>query len=307
MNAVVLRGLISNLAPQTQVGPTDPRGLQNNFARPLRIDEIRIRTPSTGSAVDQPSAYASGSIQIRLGNVPITAGFVPVPAVTWPHVDYSAESPWAITAVPRPTFAGRYMRFSKPVYLMPKQFLSFQYVYQTVGWLTGNADVEVLAMCREVDDVRSGYTPWICSYLPPGRTEGTGNFVDVSTSVDLVNPFDDDLEVERLIGRVLYSPFAAAGVTGALTEEYFSVGPGLHVSTDQIRVRMEDHHATQIVRDSAPFKHVFDIIHRSWAINTVLPAKGFYQVVIESNLTTAVGGPLVLQPFVGMLGYRKVR
>lgn len=322
MNPVVLEGRASAINPNVIV-TLDPRSLQNKTSRPIRIDEIRVRVEwqtwlgVTGATISsQFAAYASGSMQLRIGNTPITGGvggFVALPAVTWPKVDGGAENGTVYSNVSG-DFAGWYIRFSKPVFLSPRQFISAQFVYTNIGPpptphppdLGAPPDFVITVIGREVDDAHGGYTPWLGSWRPPMHTDGTGNFIDISTSADLVNAFADDMFVERLIGRVLYNPSSTVFASPPMPEEFGGI-VGVNASTDQIRVRIEDHHATQIVRDAAPFKHVFDFVQRSWVVNSTLPSKGFYKVTVESNLAAAASAAYTLQPYVGMLGYRKVR
>jgi len=293
---VILEGSISNLAPNVGGALSDARGLQNRTDKILRIDELRFREIRNGVSPQQidPRAFYTGEAQLRIGNEPISAGLVPIPAMTWPF-NYAGEG---VVSVADSAF-GQYLRFSKPVLLAPGERISAQFRYTTRTDVE-NVDFFITAMCREAAPGVRGYMPWVTFYKPPVRTNGTGNFVDTSTESDLVNPFDKEMFVERLIGRMDIQP-------GNGDEEDANTD-GVRYAFGATRVRIEDHDAMQVVRDSTPFGVVFDFIRRSWVVNATIRSKGFFKVSIESSLNPAIAGTgTTIQPFVGMLGYREVR
>jgi len=305
---VLLEATIPGLLANFIGTPTDVRGLENRTAKILRIDEIRIRSWLTSSSNPRSTrmpAFSTGEIRLRIGNEPVTAEFSPIPAVTWPVGDFEFEIRRA-NSTPDPfqrSFSAFVMRFKKPVYLAIGQAINVQVRHQDTE---ANTFV-ITAVCREVDAIiGEEFTPWFSFYKPPAHTDGTGNFEDISTSADLVNPFGEEILVERFISRVFSGADSATtprepdrnnGTTGQFAF-YF----------DNIRVRLEAHDGTQVARDATPIGILFDMIRKSWVVNSMLPPKGFYRAAVQSIFQVQVGEtPQPVQVFIGMLGYRAVR
>jgi hypothetical protein len=278
----ILDATISTVVPNSARSPEET-ALQNRTKRTLRIDEIRFRVMRTGEDARDHRGWWTGSVQIRLGNEPITSGLVPLPAMTWPEIDAVGEY---ITADP---FAGSYLRFSKPVHIHPGESLAlkFQTIATSSAAVPPSTDLGITVICREAKPNDRSYLPWISFYKAPLRAIGE-NAVDMSTEADLLNPFDSDLFVERLVGRIDGDDDPDVAHAHSFTG---------------VKVRIEDHDSIQIVRDLTPFGVVFDYVKRSWMINSTLRSRGFYKVVLESNMahTWLDTGS---QPFIGMLGYR---
>jgi hypothetical protein len=250
-------------------------------------------------------AFSTGEIRLRIGNEPITAEFCPIPAVTWPVGDFEFELRLA-GSTPDPfqrSFSAYVMRFKKPVYLAIGQAINVQVRHRD----TVASTFVITAVCREVESIiGEAFTPWFSFYTPPAHTDGTGNFEDISTSADLVNPFGDEILVERLISRVFFGSDTA---TSPIEPDRNASGNGQFAFYfDNIRVRLDMHDATQVARDATPIGILFDMIRKSWVVNSMLPPKGFYRAAIQSNfqVQAVTGTPQPVQVFLGMLGYRKV-
>jgi hypothetical protein len=285
---VILQGVTPAVAADVISAPLDARGLQNRTDKIVRIDEIRFRP----SDLD---VFGYANVQLRLGNEPITAGFVPLPAMTWPVGDFANEYGQSFGS-------GFYARFSKPVYLAPGERITAQWSHSLAG---RSPSLAITVICQDAGVMLDrGFVPWFSFYKPPARADGTGDFEDTSTEANLSNPFDDSILVERLIGRT----FAGAETILQPDQSTNPLGE-FGIAFDGLRIRIEDQDAIQIVRDGTPFGLVFDFVRKSWIVNSTLRAKGFYRVSLQSNFSTEYGngGNAPTQSFVGMLGYRKVR
>lgn len=304
---VILEGIIPTQLANVVGSPQDFRGLQNRTDHTLRIDELRFqigRATQTDGAATRDGAFTS-EVQLRIGNEPVTADFVPLQAVTWP-IDFRYEMP-SFTAFPTDVeTTGHVIRLQKPVHLDPGEAISVQWRHAA----TTAQRFMLTVPCRESNPHDGkGFTPWLADWKPPARTDGTGNFIDESTEADLVNPFDDHMMIERLIGRLWWGTLASGTLLEIGRQQGGSVDEQPQLPFDAIRVKMEDHESTQIVRDATPFGVIFEFIRKSWMINANLPPKGFFRVSLESLLATQVvsGTARPIQAFVGMLGYRAVR
>ena len=302
----ILQGQIATQAANIIGSPTDFRGLQNRTDKRLRIDEIRfqiVRADRVGVGRLTPTADGAftSRIQLRIGNTPITADLVPVPSMTWPidHFIEDANGLTGFTSVQQ----GYYLRFSKPVHIEPGEAIMVRWLHTA----TTAQRLTVTAICREANPADGqGFIPWITKWIPTVHTDGTGNFIDESTPADLVNPFDDTILVERLIGRLWWGSMASGNLREIGKENPPAIDQQPILPFDTFRVKAEDHEGTQIVRDATPFGVVFEFIRKSWAVNATLAPKGFYRVTLEARLATQVvdGTPQPITPFIGMLGYR---
>lgn len=305
---VILQNEIASLAANAVGSPSDFRGLQNRTDRVIRIEELRFmqtRSTLSGSGwIATRDGFPTSEVQLRLGNEPITADFVPLPAMTWPH-DFLHEGGWGVSGGTADALGGYYLRFSKPVLLNPKQFIGVQYRHAA----TTSQRLVVTALCRPTDSVTQHFMPWIAKWTPPARTDGVANYVDGSTEADLVNPFDSEMLIERFIGRVFHGTLAGSTLKEIGQQAGAAVDNQGQLLFDSLRVRLDDHKGTQIVRDATPFGIVFEAIRKSWVVNTQIDSKGFYRMTLESKLATQIvsGTPAPVQAYIGMLGYRPVR
>lgn len=283
---VVLEATIPSIAANTIGSPLDARSLQNKTSKLLRIEEIRFPKADT-------SDRFSMSAQLRIGNEPVTNGFVPIAAMTWQIADIDALTSQNVPA--------RHLFFSKPVLLAPGQTLNVQ-----VRHSAGAQSQEVVAICTPVDFARPSFMPWITHFQPTPRVDGGGNFDESSTESDLVNPFDQEMIVERLIGRLFYENGTNPG--RPLEVDAFTSPAGqLGLAFDGVRVIIEDHEASEIVRDATPFGVVFEFSRKTWIVNAKIRPKGFYRVTVQSNLAVAFADNGIVYELIGMLGYREVR
>jgi hypothetical protein len=276
----ILQGEIVNIAPNSIRAPEE-RALQNWTKGMLRVAELRIHVAPNASPNAAPTTeFALTSIQLRVGNNPITEGFVPLPAIVEP-IDLSAyadtEDPYLI-------------RFTRPVLLAPGERIMVQVMHTNAA----ATYFRLTAICEPFTEPGRGVLPWLTFYRTPYRADGGGDFEDASTEADLVNPFDVPLAVDRLVGAVMYNDQRVANA-------------GLKSNSliyDAIRVRADDQSGTQMVRDPTPFAVLFERNRRAWIVNSTLPPKGFYRFTVESKLSTQLIGGLNVQSFIGMIGYR---
>lgn len=301
---VTLETTIAALDAGKTRAPASEIGLQNRTDKPLRVDELRFRPSDDIMAVSgwASASFANFEVQLRVGNDPITAGFVPLPAMTWPvDVDYEQN------ALVGANFAGFYTRFSKPFVLEPGESIAVQARH---SYTDAAQRLVVSAICREAVN-GDRYLPWIAAYKPDSHVDGDGDYNDESIDNALANPFDDSIFVERLIGRTMLQIPLYPWIDAERT--YAGMRGQMQTLFEDLRVQIEDHNANQIVRDETPFGVVFDLLRKSWIVNAELPARGYYRVRLHSDFTTqrynlgGEGGAGTFQSFIGMLAYRARR
>lgn len=288
---IILRAYTPSIAPGAVVANAGV--LRNLTGRSLRVNEIRFfpeRTSAPLFAALTPWLAAT-TVQLRIGNTPITEQFIPLAAFV-EAIDLSMEA--GGESEDTGSTGARVLRFRQPVVLAPRETITYSILQNTAATF----DMRVTAVCEEASE--SGVTPWIAVWSSTPRLDGSGDYEESSTEADLVNPFNTPMFVERFIGRLVYDgSILTPGLSGAMILNF-----------DKVRVRIDDHRNRQIVRDPTPFGNVFDYILRGWQVNSTLDARGFYRVSIDKRLSTQVisgRGAGNVQAMIGMLGYHTTR
>ncbi len=146
-------------------------------------------------------------------------------------------------------------------------------------------------------------------YQPPKIAfTGGGSGVDQSdqsTPSDLYNPWDQDLHVQRFVGRLMGQPIGEDQQRMGLASVVVDFTTGLP-STGTM-VSAQDSFNNILIRDQTPFAHVFEFLDRAWTVNCVLPPKGFYLFTVDRlwsgyRVTTAS----TVTVGIGMTGWREV-
>jgi hypothetical protein len=286
---IVFSAVIPSIAANTQLAFPDERGLKNRTAKIIRINEIRFWLGGTGAANSVvASAFSTIEVQLRIGNNPVTGDLVRLATMVQP-LDTSFGLSQAYSLMANGPLA---IRFARPVLLAPGESISGQVRNRNLAF---SANVRMTAFGEEAPAGTVGYMPWFTQYVTPLHTDGGGNFEDQSTEADLVNPFDTEMIVDRLIGRVIISN----------TNDDTFQGEGA-LRFDAVRLRIDDHLGTQIVRDRTPLGHICNLTREGWIVNAKLASKGFYRATVDARVATQVIGGANFQTFIGMTGYRKV-
>lgn len=267
--------------------------LRNPTNELVLIDEIRItlnRWDTTSAGLIAPPAgttallFIPGSmgIELRLGNVFLTRGFVP----------YALIGNRLGNARLMPTQS---WRLPQPLCLAPGAEISarFQSTTSEAPYgldFTGVANVTLVG--RVIEDCTSLPptipVPYITWYQGPINAGGTVAFSDESNTTDLANPFDVPLQVQRLTGSIL-DP----------NVEYKA-----RTTHELITLQMVDHLAVPTIRNAVEWGAVFGT-DRSWAMRSMLPPKGYFLATVNSNIADQSGS--AFRAVIGLIGTREVR
>lgn len=262
--------------------------LTNTDRAPMLVEGLRIHNRS--------SSYTR--ISVRLGNLPITNGFVPLFALASP-LDGNARVYGDVTT----------WRFPKPLLLLPQEKLVVEadrYNYTTRQRDTFAAYPTVLVeavgyagltaqQARGERDV-----PYASAWVGPAGSVGPpnpNNYSASSAEPDLGNPFAVPLWCERLTGLMM-------NANGRDTWEYeFNAGFVRHLA-----LRLTDSQGNVLTRSPVPFPTAFDALRNSWMVSTYLPARHFFIARVEGDLyNTGVARAYKPTPIVGLVGSRKER
>ncbi len=291
--------------PAGETGVPDPTRLENPYQGPMWLDEIRFTLPGAGTL---GLSWSSIYVKFFLGGLPMTQGNVPI-SLFGKALNDSVDRTNIVRTPPyRFTW-----KLPKPLFIPAREYLRPVFYYAPYS---GAAAVPV-TLTYAVRPLPVGtptpttlQLPWVASWVPPfaSASEAESDRVDESQPSDLYNPWDQDLHVQRFVGRLM--------VEGAQGEENGNMaladaspnlqilGPGNDACIGTL-VTAQDSFNNILIRDPSPFAHVFDFVDRSWTVNALLPPKGFYQFTIE-RFWSDYGTLLIASPAISMVGWREV-
>lgn len=271
-----------------------PAMLRNYDDRGVLIDKILITAREAASGV--PNRYASQGVSIRLRwrNEPITNGFVPAVAVSYPRNRYFEH-----TTV---------IHLAKPFYLPPNDFVSVEYRWDLTfpgpapvpGGFNAAVYLQTYGIGRQSLPPAQRFMPYLTAMIGNAvNGEIAATYEQQSETLDLGNPFDRPLHVERLIGRLL-----ACGNVG--TDFVNDLGPNPIWSL--FRARIWDDRENIWVPTPTPLPSVFDLVDRSWLVGVTLPPKSYLTASIEKDVSTwnPASYARYQRAVIGLVGYRQI-
>jgi hypothetical protein len=287
------------------MGLADTTRLENPFQGPMWLDEIRFRLPDTTPVLGV--SWSSVFCKLKLGDLPITQGNVPISLLGKGLNDFSegtafaGGSPYIFT-----------WKLPKPLFIPARELLRPTLYFAPYSGAAA-ANVTVCYACRPLavgtPTPKTLQVPWVAAYVPPMQATGVAaaDRVDESQPSDLYNPWDQDLHVQRFVGRLM--------VQGQVGEEssymaIASVSPnlqaGLATEATGTLISAQDSQNNILIRDPTPFAHVFDFVDRAWTVNCLLPPKGFYQFTVERLWAQYTGVSVTATTGISMVGWREV-
>lgn len=280
----------------------DPTKLENPFGAPMWLDEVRFRIPTEANG-NAGEGWSSFSVKLQLGNLPLTNGHVPI-GLFGKVLNDSATAEFTTPGVGTYTW-----KLPKPLYIGPREFLRPTVYFQTYAGAVAKT-VTVLYACRPLSKgtppPRTLQVPWLTYFLPSFLATGGADQVDQSTPSDLYNPWDQDLHVQRFMGRFMGQGTSGEGATNmGLASATVNLATGL-ISYGTL-VSAQDSFNNILVRDRTPFAHVFDAVDRAWTVNCVLPPKGFYLFNTERLWSGYAQTPITATVGISMVGWREVQ
>lgn len=307
LSPLILQAQISPPAGGGSFGLADTTKLENPFQAPMWLDEIRFRIPESAAGGALGQAWSSLRVELKLGNLSLTNGFVPISLLGKVLNDSvnvgENNSPYIFT-----------WRLPKPLFIPARELLRPTMYFEPYSG--GVLKVVTIIYCcrplpRGTPTPAVMQVPWVTFFKPPNLTMIAGSAaVDTtnqSTPSDLYNPWDEELHVQRFIGRLMCQG------AGGEDQNHMSIASALvDLATGAITigtlVSAQDSQNNILIRDPTPFAHVFDFIDRSWTVNCRLPPKGFFLFTVDrlwsgylpvASLTATVG--------ISMVGWREVR
>ena len=299
ISPLLLQAQISPPAGGGSFGLADTTRLENPFQAPMWLDEIRFRIPSS-SGTASAAAWSSLFVELKLGNLSLTKGFVPI-SLFGKELNDSSYAVGQGVAV----FT---WKLPKPLFIPARELLRPTIYYEPFSGAPSKT-VTIIYCCRPLPrgtpTPKTLQLPWVSFFKPvymtcPNATDRT----DQSTPADIYNPFDQDLHVQRFVGRWMGQNISSEGVEFmSLASANVNLTTGL-VTTGTL-VSAQDSMNNILIRDRTPFAHLFDVLDRAWTVNCILPPKGFYLFTVD-RLWSAYGATLVATVGISMVGWREV-
>ena len=308
LSPLLLQAQITPPSGGGSFGLADTTRLENPFQAPMWLDEIRFRLPTNFG-----KSWSSFRVELKLGEIPLTKGFVPISLFgkalndsrRGGELDFNRGIPDSFT-----------WKLPKPLFIPSRELLRPTMYFDSYSDEFGNpgesGTVTIAYACRPLargtPTPKTLQVPWVTYYKPdfmtvPGAVEKT----DQSTPADLYNPWDQDLHVQRFVGRLMCQDRKGENDNNmGLASAIINLDTGL--PTYGTFVSAQDSFNNILIRDNTPFAHVFDFVDRAWTMNCVLPPKGFYLFTVDRLWSGYENqeGPITATVGIGMTGWREV-
>lgn len=233
-------------------------------------------------------------VRLSYQGIPITNGWILVHSFCWPQTEFGENRRNFVVSLP---IGGPAVRLAKPLYLGPGEWIdvSFQTQQLPVAASFSAAAHGYQAASKPTDL----WLPYFTEFRGRARNVDTdgGTFVESSTPQDLGNPFDNDLYIERLIGRAPLGDGVTSAISGNVVGtigNFFLIG-------------LSDSKDNRWISDRTPLQNAFNPSDRSWRMNTVLAAKQYLRVQVEgAYIGQPAPGTKLFTPLIGLVGYRRI-
>lgn len=276
--------------------------LRNTLKTPIEIIEMRFRLRNTPSSSTGYIGGAGMGVNLSLGNLPLTNGFVPV--LNFGKAEYlgKAEPPGAGSNANTTDF---YWRLPKPLLIAPGEVVNANFQHRGIIPIAVNA--MALYIGRTVNKKISGGVPldvpWVSSWVSDTMTAySTSVESDESTENDIVTPNDREIRLQRFTGRV--------NNTNRTTQLNDDLSLALN-PMQLLQMRMADSAGNTLVKDWSYFYNVFSPATRTWECNGIrVPANVYHKVSLRKKAASNDGSSsssLVFQSYVSAVGWYRAK
>lgn len=293
-----ITGQAITLSTATPYVKLDWLKLSNQSRSPMLIDEIRFVSPRF--FVD-PFLYVG--LNAKFGWTPMTHGYVPIGVVGKSFNRRSRYIANANTGGNNQYAYERIWRFRKPIFIDSNGLMSlelqllpeFNQALATELGLALNTlqiPISIVLVCRSMPlgtpPPRRNELPWVTAWRTANFPLGQKT-IDRSINSQLQNPGPEDVKITSFTGR-LFTQFGDAieptfglqttsGFAGSNTPD---ANPRIY-ETD-VTVSAKHVNGNQLIKDPAPFAHIFSTTDDSWFPNAVLRPQGYYIFTISADL-----------------------
>lgn len=291
---IVLHGSIAALAAGQQIALANDGGLKHVAEVPIEVTEIRFGfTSSRGAAAIQNMGLF---VDMALAGYSLTDGMVSLPLICPPKDSADEIGP---DGVVRHT-----LKLDEPMLVLPTETL--RTVFWNNGALTGADTIAVTAQMvgrrlpQDSPRPKRRVLPWFADYTG-AQQFGAVTIATQSNDVDLRNPSDQPLFVDRILGRLGFNSGVVSAAAGVDLYSNAKTASDLTLAMSSVTIRMADSQGNPVIRDKTPFAMAFPWQERSWRVRTWLPPRGYFIAYIEGSNASGT-----VQPFVGLSGRQVV-
>ncbi len=305
ISPLILQAQISPPAGGGSFGLADSTKLENPFQGPMWLDEIRFKLPGSEAGTLDTQAWSRLAVELKLGETPLTNGYVPISLLGKVLNDSESfgENSGGATVSP-----GAFTwKLPKPLFIPAREFLRPTMYFQPYSGAPAKV-VTIMYVCRPLPKGTPPplvmQIPWVTYFKPPDLScalaSPATDTTNDSTPADLYNPWDEELHVQRFVGRLM-------GQNYGENQNHMSIASAnINLTTEALAsgtlVSAQDSFNNILIRDRTPFAHVFDFLDRAWTVNCILAPKGFYLFTVDRLWS----GYLPSEAFVATIGISMV-
>lgn len=287
MKRIVLTGTATVNANGT-LGVLDVAKIKYPGNKAILIDQIVF--------ANQGPALGAMQVSLKVGKLPITAGYVPVALF-----GEFANNPTNSTSAPNAWDVYNW-RLPKPILVPAGEILDPTFFNQGKIGLSTSLVVQITYFARVVEPheiPNQLWAPWVASWESVQRAGGA-DYTDQTTETDLYNNTESPLYVERLMGVIASLYPGAADRLLDSNQFYPEVGQSL------ITIQVVDSQGVPCVRDAVPFSHLFDQESYSWRAGSILPPGGYYLAFLDLDLSGVHVSYAGFTPMISLVGHREI-
>lgn len=253
----------------------DSAQLSYAFRKPIVIEEIRwdLWLPHAGAT----NFGALVSTKLNLGQLYLMRDPVPIWLLGTTMAASQEEGVDQDLSIPT-AYSHYRWRLPEPLYVEAGQVLSSWFTRGLDGFNTANGfpdpiTVQVTYVGRTVPPNQSKPKNIPVPYAAPWVTT-LGNVYQQSNEFNLFNPFDKNLSMQRMTGRLLeqFPSDPTANVLRAVTP-----APS-DAFGSKTTILMNDSWGGKMVNNLTGPSDVWDILRSAWTVDTIMPPKGVYEV-----------------------------
>jgi len=286
----------SLVLPSGSNGAPQPAALMNPMGQDMELLEIKFELSGAFVAGDETVTPGFGGTvwcELAMGGVKLTNGAIPV----WNFG--RAENLQAETFTDDENslgFSAFSWRLPRPLFVPAGAVVIPNFTH--TGFIPNTLNVRIGYSARTVfTKPKRIYVPWVAKYASKSFNPIEDAGVDLSSDLDLVNPFSEPVHLQRFVGRTLM-----LRANGTADED------GRGFAAQYLNVRMTDSYGRPIVRSYTPFRSVFGALTRTWELENgaQMDPKAFYIVNLRKDAMTTDTAGAAAQAFVSVVGWREL-
>lgn len=283
-------------------GTVNPAALKNPMGQDMELLEIKFELQSAFVGGSASALGGTISAELTMGGLKLTNEAIPV----WGFgraENLSAETQSGRTPDGASVgFIYYSWRLPRPLYIPAGDTVIPTFTHS--GNIATPIGVRVGYSCRTTTRPRIAYVPWVTKYISRSFNPLEDAGVDASGPLNLVNPHDQVVYIQRFTGRTLAKVVVSASSQPTVEADPISFG------AKYLQMRMTDSYGRPIVRTFTPFRSVFSAGSRSWECDngTILDPKSFYIVNLKKDamVLAATNEGSFGQAQITMVGWREI-